>query len=117
MPKLGAALDFSQLEARNAVIHNLSSAPSAPIRGQLYYSTASDTLLWWDGTVWQSAKGGVSSIPDATAIVNGVVQLAGELAGGGTAASPVRHRLPGVRLGPRESAGRLRRRLVGTPRG
>ena len=56
MPKLGAALDFNQLEARNVTVHNLSAAPSAPVKGQLYFDTVANTLLWWDGTAWQSAK-------------------------------------------------------------
>jgi hypothetical protein len=86
VPTLGAALDFAKLEARNVAIHNLSAAPSAPVKGQMYFDTPSNTLLWYDGTTWQSAKGGVGAPPDATATVKGVVQLAGDLTG--TAAAP-----------------------------
>jgi len=83
MPVLGNALDFSQYEGKQFRAHQLGTAPVAPVRGQLYYNTANDTLWWWDGTAWQSAKGGA---PDATASVKGLIQLAGDLAG--TAASP-----------------------------
>jgi hypothetical protein len=85
MPKLGAPLDFSQLEARNVAVHNLSAAPGSPVKGQMYYDTITNTLLWWDGTAWQSAKGG-GTPPDATTSSKGVVQLAGDLTG--TAAAP-----------------------------
>jgi hypothetical protein len=33
----------------------LASAPSSPSLGQLYYDTAINDLLWWNGTAWVSA--------------------------------------------------------------
>lgn len=86
MPTLAAALDFAKLEARNIRGHQLGSAPSSPVTGQLYYNTADNTLYWWDGTQWVSARGGAAAIGDATTSSKGIVQLAGDLAG--TAASP-----------------------------
>jgi Repeat of unknown function (DUF5907) len=86
MPILGNALDFSKYEARNIRAHQLGAAPATPVTGQLYYNTADNTLYWWDGTAWVSARGGVTAPPDATTTTKGVVQLAGDLAG--TAASP-----------------------------
>jgi Repeat of unknown function (DUF5907) len=86
MPTLGNALDFSKYEARNIRAHQLGTAPSSPVTGQLYYNTADNTLYWWDGTAWQSAKGGVSSIPDASTTVKGIIQLTGDLTG--TATNP-----------------------------
>ena len=83
MPTLGAALDFAKYEGRNFRGHVLGTAPSAPVTGQLYYNSADNTLYWWDGTNWISAKGGVL---DATPTVKGIIQLAGDLSG--TAASP-----------------------------
>lgn len=84
MPTLAAPLDLAKLEARNLRAHQLGSAPSSPVTGQLYYNTGDNTLYWWDGTAWQSAKGG--AMVDATTSTKGAVQLAGDLAG--TAASP-----------------------------
>ena len=86
MPTLGAALDFAKLEARNMRGHQLGSAPSSPVTGQLYYNTGDNTLYWWDGSAWVSARGGAASTPDATTSTKGVIQLAGDLAG--TATSP-----------------------------
>jgi len=61
MPTLGNALDFAKYEARNIRGHQLGSAPSSPVTGQLYYNTSDNTLYWYDGTTWQSAKGGSGS--------------------------------------------------------
>jgi hypothetical protein len=61
MPTLGAPLDFAKLEGRNFQAHQLGSAPSSPVKGQLYYNTGDNTLYWYDGTAWQSAKGGTGT--------------------------------------------------------
>lgn len=58
MPKLAAALEFNQLEGRNFVAHQLSGAPSTPVKGQLYFNTANNTLFWFDGGGWVAAMGG-----------------------------------------------------------
>lgn len=86
MPTLGAPLDFAKLEARNMQAHQLGTAPSTPVKGQLYFNTADNTLWWWDGSAWVSARGGASATPPATTIALGTIQLAGDLAG--TATSP-----------------------------
>jgi len=86
MPVLGAPLDFAKYEARNPRIHQLGAAPSSPLTGQLYYNTADNTLYWWDGSQWVSARGGAASVPPATTGALGTIQLAGDLAG--TATSP-----------------------------
>jgi hypothetical protein len=82
MPKLGNALDFVQLEAKNLRAHQANPAPAAPVAGQLYYNNVNNTLFWFNGTSWVGASGAV----DATPSVKGVIQLAGDLSG--TAASP-----------------------------
>lgn len=84
MPTLAAPLDFAKLEGRNFQAHQLGSAPSSPVKGQLYFNTGDNTLYWYDGTTWVTAKGGTA--PDATTSTKGLVQLAGDLAG--TATSP-----------------------------
>jgi hypothetical protein len=86
MPTLGNALDFSKYEARNIRAHQLGAAPSSPLTGQMYYNTTDNTLWWWDGTTWISARGGTSATPPATASSLGTIQLAGDLSG--TATSP-----------------------------
>jgi hypothetical protein len=61
MPTLGAPLDFAKLEARNLVGHLLGTAPSSPVKGQMYMNTADNTLYWFDGTVWVAAKAGAGT--------------------------------------------------------
>lgn len=86
MPTLAAALDFAKYEGRSLRGHQLGAAPSSPVTGQIYYNTGDNTLYWWDGTTWVSARGGASSTPPATTGSLGTIQLAGDLAG--TATSP-----------------------------
>ena len=66
--------------------HQLGAAPSSPVTGQLYYNTADNTLWWWDGSAWVSARGGAAAAPPATTGALGTIQLAGDLTG--TATSP-----------------------------
>ena len=86
MPTLGAPLEFSKYEARNIRAHILGAAPSSPVTGQMYYNSGDNTLYWWDGSQWVSARGGAAAIPPATTGALGTIQLAGDLAG--TATSP-----------------------------
>ena len=72
--KFLTALDLAKNELQNAAIQNLATAPSAPVKGQLYFnSTGGDnTLYWWDGTGWIPAKAtggafpGYGSVPAET---------------------------------------------------
>src|SRR5580765_6765376 len=86
MPTLGNALDFSKYEAKQLRAHQLGAAPGSPVTGQLFYNTADNTLYWWDGSQWVSARGGAAATPPATTGALGTIQLAGDLAG--TATSP-----------------------------
>ena len=61
MPTLGNHLDFAKLEARSMAVHNLTAAPSSPVKGQLYFNSTANELYYWDGAIWQSAKSGAGS--------------------------------------------------------
>jgi len=86
MPTLGASLDFAKYEGRNFRGHQLGTAPASPVTGQLYYNTADNTLYWYDGSAWVSARGGAAATPPASTTALGTIQLAGDLTG--TATSP-----------------------------
>lgn len=45
-------IDLKKNELQNAVIQNLSTAPSNPIAGQVYFNTTDKMLYTYDGTQW-----------------------------------------------------------------
>ena len=53
--KYGAHINLQQNELQNAVIQNLSTAPSNPKVGQHYYNTTDNTEYVWNGTAWIDA--------------------------------------------------------------
>ena len=48
----GSPIDLQKLELQNPVIHQLATAPSSPVQGQVYYNTADDNLYVYDGAAW-----------------------------------------------------------------
>jgi hypothetical protein len=54
------ALDLSKNELQNPRVHNLASAPSSPVTGQIYYHTGDNTIYMWNNTTWLdlAASGG-----------------------------------------------------------
>lgn len=67
MPTLAAPLDFAKLEGRNQRIHQLSTAPSSPVTGQMYYNTTDNTFYWWNNTAWVAASAGAGGPPTGSA--------------------------------------------------
>jgi len=67
-------LDLGKNQLIQAAVENLASAPSSPVKGQLYYNTTGgdDTLYWWNGTGWVAAKGGAGAVPSTTVTTSAV---------------------------------------------
>lgn len=74
--KFLTSLDLTKNQILNVAIQNLSSAPSAPVAGQVYFNTTDAHLYFYNGTAWVDASGDISA----------VVAGAG-LGGGGTTGS------------------------------
>jgi hypothetical protein len=58
MPNVYGAIDLQKNELRQAQVQNLTSAPSGPVKGQLWFDSTNNILKWWDGTQWVNAMGG-----------------------------------------------------------
>jgi hypothetical protein len=64
--KLLTHLNLNLNELQNAVIQQLSSAPSSPVQGQIYYNTTDDNLYIYDGSDWVDLTLGGSGTGDVT---------------------------------------------------
>lgn len=63
-------LNLNKNQIESAAIHNLSSAPSNPVKGQIYFNTADNKMYAWDGTSWICVT---LSAGDGITILNGIV--------------------------------------------
>lgn len=50
--KLLVSYDFSKLEALNFRFQNLAADPASPVAGQVYYNTAANKLMWYNGAAF-----------------------------------------------------------------
>ena len=57
-------INLNKNELQSAVVHNLSSAPSSPVAGQIYFDTTAHVLYFYDGTNWVPASGSTEVIQD-----------------------------------------------------
>lgn len=64
--RFGVAVDLQKNELQNARAQNLAGAPSGPTKGQFYFDTSLNALVWFDGTDWVEARGG-SGVPTGPA--------------------------------------------------
>ena len=58
------SIDLNKNELLNARIQNLSSAPSTPVTGQIYYNSTSNILFFYNGTTWIQATGDTETVQD-----------------------------------------------------
>jgi hypothetical protein len=64
-------LDLSKNQILNVALHNLASAPSAPVAGQIYYNTADKAIYYWDGTQWVNVSGDISAVVAGAGLTGG----------------------------------------------
>jgi hypothetical protein len=71
---ISAYMDFGQNEARNCRVHNLASAPSSPVTGQMYFDTTLDNFGVRASSVWLYFYANTTTLNNITA-PNGPVSL------------------------------------------
>ncbi len=55
-------LDLAKNQILNAAIQNLSSAPSSPVAGQIYYNTSDSRMYFYDGNTWVDMSGDIRDV-------------------------------------------------------
>lgn len=65
-------IDLNKNELQNAKVQNLSSAPSSPVAGQVYFNTTSSSLQVYSGSAWVAYTPSTSSLATIAA-ANGSV--------------------------------------------
>ena len=64
-------LDLSKNQVLNIALHNLASAPSSPVQGQIYYNTTDKAVYYWDGTQWVSVSGDITEVVAGAGLTGG----------------------------------------------
>ena len=78
MAKFGSSINLQNNELQNAVLQNLSSAPSNAKEGQMYYDTTQKSIMTYNGTEWVKAGSGSvegTTYEFATGDTNGTIKV------------------------------------------
>jgi hypothetical protein len=68
------SINLNKNELQNAIVQNLSSNPSSPVAGQIYFNTTANVLYFYNGTSWIPASGSSAVIQSiiGTSLIGGV---------------------------------------------
>ncbi|MET3658391.1 hypothetical protein [Sporosarcina psychrophila] len=94
--KVLSALDLAKNELQNAVIQNLTTAPTGPSKGQIYFHATDNKLYVYNGTTWVDVTLVFSNQAILAAITEAYTtaektKLAGITAGANNYAHPATH--------------------------
>ena len=70
-------IDLAQNQLLNGVVQNLATAPSTPVKGQIYFNTTDNRLYTYNGTEWIGADSIGSSMTGANIVtaINGSASI------------------------------------------
>ena len=55
-------LDLTKNQILNVALHNLASAPSTPVQGQVYFNTTDKKIYYYDSTAWVDITGDIRDV-------------------------------------------------------
>mgnify|MGYP001167696842 CR=1 FL=1 len=70
-------IDLNKNELQNVKIHVLSTAPSSPVEGQMYYNSTDNKLYFFDGSSFVDASGDIKSVATSTSTTLTITDSAG----------------------------------------
>lgn len=68
-------INLAQNELQNPILQNLSAAPLNPKKGQFYFNTGSNKLLYYNGSRWVSAVDDNTTYTFASGAANGQIKV------------------------------------------
>lgn len=64
-------LDLSKNQILNVALQNLTSPPSTPVQGQIYYNSVDKAVYFWDGTQWINVSGDITGVTAGNGLTGG----------------------------------------------
>lgn len=79
MPLFVNNVDLNKNELRNAKVQNLSTDPSTPVTGQIYYNTTSNVLKIYTGSAWKTLAIGAQTLETESNVTFNDLVVSGNL--------------------------------------